>query len=550
MKLKKFRIRNYKSIIDSGDCYVEPDLTIFAGKNESGKTSILEALYDFNPDRVISEEAIPIRHPDALPAITMSFIVSPEEMVEYFQNFDDGGIADVAWESKEITITKTYPDDYSLDEETKKFLGLKVDEVEGEEEGEEGEEGEEEEEEEEEYLDALLELLPNFIFFRSFDDILPNEIPFSQLDDNEFVEDLSIVSDLDVSIIKSTNERKKRTHKQELNVKLNNEYREFWVQDLTRIAIDWDSNTLRFWIEEDGENYKPSERSKGKQWHMSFYLKVTARAKEGKANIILIDEPGLFLHAAAQRDVYKKLLESSASSQIIFTTHSPYLLDRNELHRIRLVLKPDTQHQGTIIENKIHARADKETLTPILTAIGLGLNDGIQNIGLEKNVVVEGPSDYYYLQALKTLLDIEDFNFIYGGGAGNMGHVGTILMGWGAKVIYLYDNDKGKSDGSKNLRRRWLVRSELILSIMKKKGSIEDLFSRQDFKKYILRDASAVVTGANSEYIKQNKLEKVLLAKKFITLVHNDSIELTKETMERAQDLFEKIKAAFDNWAF
>ncbi len=43
MKIKKFRIKNYKSIVNSGDCYLEKDLTIFAGKNESGKTSILEA---------------------------------------------------------------------------------------------------------------------------------------------------------------------------------------------------------------------------------------------------------------------------------------------------------------------------------------------------------------------------------------------------------------------------------------------------------------------------------------------------------------------------
>ena len=44
MIVKKFRIKNYKSIVDSGDCYLEETLTIFAGKNACGKTTILEAL--------------------------------------------------------------------------------------------------------------------------------------------------------------------------------------------------------------------------------------------------------------------------------------------------------------------------------------------------------------------------------------------------------------------------------------------------------------------------------------------------------------------------
>ena len=48
MKIKKFRIKNYKSIKSSDWCYLAPDITILAGKNESGKTGILEALRDFD----------------------------------------------------------------------------------------------------------------------------------------------------------------------------------------------------------------------------------------------------------------------------------------------------------------------------------------------------------------------------------------------------------------------------------------------------------------------------------------------------------------------
>ncbi|MDD5740187.1 MAG: AAA family ATPase, partial [Candidatus Peribacteraceae bacterium] len=49
MRLQSFRIRNYKSIQDSGYCRL-PDtdnVLVLAGQNEYGKSSVLQALYDF-----------------------------------------------------------------------------------------------------------------------------------------------------------------------------------------------------------------------------------------------------------------------------------------------------------------------------------------------------------------------------------------------------------------------------------------------------------------------------------------------------------------------
>jgi len=63
MEIKSFRIKNYRSIKDSGVCYMSGDnITILAGKNESGKTAILEALEDFNINRAIREDAVHIHH--------------------------------------------------------------------------------------------------------------------------------------------------------------------------------------------------------------------------------------------------------------------------------------------------------------------------------------------------------------------------------------------------------------------------------------------------------------------------------------------------------
>lgn len=388
------------------------------------------------------------------------------------------------------------------------------------------------------------ERIPYFILFNTFEDVFPNEIPFAELESNEWIKDLSMISDLDISTITDKDARKKHKHKTDINITLNNDYKKFWTQDISNLSVDWDSDNLYFWVQEDGYSYEPSLRSKGRQWHLGFYIKVSARAKEDVPNIILIDEPGLFLHAKAQKDILSKLEDAGKDAQILFSTHSPYLLETEHLDRIRLIYR--NKKDGTMIENKVHALADKETLTPILTAIGLELSSGISNVDKQNNVIVEGASDLFYLQAFTIITNKNDFNFVFGGGAGNMPIVGTVLNGWGCKTVYLFDNDQGLKDGERNLKNNWLVNSDLILSVLDTKGSIEDIFTGVDFCKFILNDESKTISQTNSTYVKKQRLDKVLLAKGFLELVQNDpNVALSAKTKQNITELFKKIEETF-----
>ena len=81
MEIKSFRIKNYRSIKDSGVCYLSGDnITILAGKNESGKTAILEALEDFNTDRAIREDAVHIHHQELKPEVSITFEIDEETL--------------------------------------------------------------------------------------------------------------------------------------------------------------------------------------------------------------------------------------------------------------------------------------------------------------------------------------------------------------------------------------------------------------------------------------------------------------------------------------
>ncbi|HHI30855.1 MAG TPA: hypothetical protein ENL17_03995, partial [Candidatus Methanoperedenaceae archaeon] len=85
MRIKSFQIKNYRSIKNSGVCYLSGDnITILAGKNESGKTTILEALEDFNTGKNIREEAKPLHNQEATPEIAVTFEVDKAELDNLF----------------------------------------------------------------------------------------------------------------------------------------------------------------------------------------------------------------------------------------------------------------------------------------------------------------------------------------------------------------------------------------------------------------------------------------------------------------------------------
>lgn len=609
MKIIKFRILNYKSIIDSGDCYPAEIVTILAGKNESGKSSILEALEDFDVDRAIREKATPIKRREHKPAISIWFEIAQNDLKEICSTI--GKVIEKFPENAQICFTKTPPNKYEIKGE---FIDESFDEP----------KFDNTQQVKDAYsaiatttiketgaktvplpplalldLDAaistfttyqtqiaphlpaftppdqailkdglvklidelkiaksnavtpvmkfrkeLLRYLPNFILFNSFDDVFPNSIPISKLKENEWIKDLQAMTDINVDVIAGKNDRDKVTHKKHLNTRLNEDFKQFWTQDLSQLVIEWDNEKLMFWIEEGGEYYEPEIRSQGRRWHLAFYIKVSARAREDVQNVILIDEPGLYLHANAQRDILRNLESAGKDSQVIFSTHSPYLIEPDKLERIRLIQK--FEDTGTVIENKIHSVSDKETLTPILTAIGLELTASITNINQRDNIVVEGASDYFYLNAFKNIFSWEGVNFISGGSSGNMTKIGTILQGWGCNVVYLYDNDQAYKDALRSIKRDWLTINTELVGKLPIDGAIEDIFSVEDFKKYVLKNSNANISDRNSDYMKTK--DKVLVAKVFLEKVNKEpkNIKLDAKTIANATRLKEVVDSLFD----
>lgn len=569
MKVVRFRIKNYKSIEDSGWCYLDDRITILAGKNEAGKTAILEALEDFNINKNIREEAKPIWSEKVVPEIEIEIELNENERKEIEETLGH------KLNGSKIWIIKKFPNIYTvknlgeietdkLKKETENLINLlskklqnfpiKVDSLTNPQVlfdnlnryqlqpisnlyPEEVEKLKQDLARLKQLAQCLVNLhptrfleivkkyFPNFILFKTFDDILPDSIPIAQAPNTPIISDLGKVTGFNFSNIQPHIEPAKRIKEMEkINVEFREEYKEFWSQDNAFLYVYADSTNIHFFFKQGEVYFKPKMRSKGKQWHFAFYVRVAARSVEEKSNVILIDEPGLFLHAKAQKEILKKLEEISSNCQIIYTTHSPYLIPSNELYRVRLVVKKK-EDRGTVIE-KITAKADKETLSPILTAIGEDLSVGIR-VDRKNSIVVEGYSDYLWLMAWKNLLNIdEELNFIPAVGAGSTVHVGSILFGWGLDPVFVLDNDQQGKEAKKKLEKKLYIESKKILLIpFDKDGEIEDLYSDEEKKKL----------GIASD----NKKSNTIIAYQFLQQVEKKEIKI--ENFPKARENFKKL---------
>jgi len=140
-------------------------------------------------------------------------------------------------------------------------------------------------------------------------------------------------------------------------------------------------------------------RSKGFNWFFSFLVWFKKIQEDQNSNyILLLDEPGLNLHATAQEDLLRFFEDLADEYQIIYTTHSPFMIDSAKLPSVRTVVETDT---GTKISDTVQEK-DPKTLFPLQAALGYNV---AQNLFISKNnLLVESVSDLIYLTVISDLL--------------------------------------------------------------------------------------------------------------------------------------------------
>ncbi|WP_198342088.1 AAA family ATPase [Polaribacter sp. SA4-10] len=234
-------------------------------------------------------------------------------------------------------------------------------------------------------------------------------------------------------------------------------------------------------------------RSKGFNWFFSFIIWFSKiQADKNSDYILLLDEPGLNLHASAQADLMKFFEDLSKKYQIIYTTHSPFMVDTEHLNRVRTCFETDN---GTIISDTIQEK-DPNTLFPLQAALGY---DIAQNLFVSNNnLLVEGPADLIYLTLLSSLLEAnkrvglkQEFTIVPVGGLDKVSTFISLLRGSKLNVVCMLDtftDQKGKQKVDDLVRYKIIKEKNLhffdeFASNGNKTADIEDLFTKKDYLK-------------------------------------------------------------------
>lgn len=221
---------------------------------------------------------------------------------------------------------------------------------------------------------------------------------------------------------------------EEINNKLNLSH--FWRQDEQfNLSVNYKDGVIYFEIRDKTESiYTFRERSSGLRYFLSYYIQAKAMemSSRNRNSIILMDEPDSALSILGQRNllsVFESLVSPESSGrtcQLIYTTHSPYLINRNFPRRIRVVKKEDAEEGTQYIE-----QARSRRYEPVRTALGI---DSAPSLFLgADNVLVEGATDQYLLteliRAFSTpenvgeFLDLNSVVFVSADGVSNVGSV-------------------------------------------------------------------------------------------------------------------------------
>ncbi len=201
------------------------------------------------------------------------------------------------------------------------------------------------------------------------------------------------------------NKKKREVILQTASAQLTKAFQDWWRQGDYRFRFQADGNHFRIWVSDDKrpEEIELDGRSKGLQWFFSFFLTFRAEQTNGHANcILLLDEPGLSLHPIAQQDLLIFLRSLSRTNQLLYTTHSPFLIGSQTMSNLKMVhIGPD----GDSIVSDVYQASKSDanaSFYPIRAALNLRLSD--QLLAGRSVVLVNKVSSQIYLQLIQSYL--------------------------------------------------------------------------------------------------------------------------------------------------
>ena len=546
MKLTKVRVKNYKCIHDSTEFDID-DITCLVGKNESGKTAVLEALHKFNSfdhsRNFDHQQDYPFadleKNEDGVIEATFSLEREDIEEIERFLtckcvNTSDPTITLLGGYSNAISVSN-----YGFEVDIKAIIKhistqtgiritpstralLKV---------AHDLQSQLDTSKYEEYFLILEQIVSSNLRDYIFDSILRARIPkFIHIFEYRLMNDVFEINGLFSRIQEGTT----LPEEQPIVEILNSAGMNFQVllqpqsqnalgieikkaekavnKELDKILESWTQHkiycmeseillpNLSIYIKDrrNPESYltrKPfGSESNGFRWFFSFLMTQKRFYTDNNDVILLLDEPGLSLHAKAQKDLLQFFEDELAPRhQVIYTTHSPFMIDLGHLNRVRIVENKSLEEgsdtlkyneSGTKVSSEVHS-AGEDTLIPLQSALGYDISQGVF---LGRNyLIVEGKSDEIYIRAISSLLEkkgrqgVGDWNIVPTGGIGKVASFVKLFGATGLNLVVLVDHHNNEKQQLENLSSQGTIDKDRVLTYAdfteKRESDVEDMLT-------------------------------------------------------------------------
>jgi predicted ATP-dependent endonuclease of OLD family/sulfur relay (sulfurtransferase) DsrC/TusE family protein len=334
----------------------------------------------------------------------------------------------------------------------------------------------------------ILDHLPKMVYSDDKMDLLKNSIKIYDYENHKdryrTIGNLLLISGLSSDVLSERTGLNRRRLTDEASSKITNMLRRSWTQAEIKANIWIDGDEIHFSIEDESQiQVPPTQRSDGFQWFLSFYINFIAITNgDLKDSILLLDNPGLQLHPSGQKDLLSTLDMISNENQIIYTTHSPYLIDIDHLEKVRIIEKD--KDNGTIIKQKYYY-SSLDSLKPIRDSLGFTLRDSL--FISNETIIVEGQSDKYILEGMLRYLresiewDTSQIMINSPGGANKIPYYAFFMSSEGLRFAVILDNDSNGNAAARELSEIKRINEKLIIKLDKiidKNGiTIEDLIN-------------------------------------------------------------------------
>ena len=548
MKLIHADLSRYRSIDGPTGFDIEPDITCLVGKNESGKTATLQALYKSVPvgnspfDEGLdypSHKARELRGDKPIEVSALTYRLSEDDIAAVEALLGPHALA-----STEVTVSTGYRfkarkwnvslDEQAITDNLRDEIELPptemkaaeaattvqelMDVLEGMEATTPGSDAAiikikewRDSNPELAAIDALAKRLPVFVYFGDYD-VMPGIVSIPRLIENRDKDSLSkgeeaLLALLSLAGVKledlntpQSNELLIRQMENASNA-ISDEVFEYWSQnnnlqvELTILPRAETGASLALnqgpllQVRVRNSRHRVTvpfdERSRGFVWFFSFLAYFSKLELEAEQPLILLlDEPGLSLHATAQHDLLRFISERLAPHhQVLFSTHSPFMIDARHLNQVRTVV--DDENRGTIVSEDV-LQTDKESVFPLHAALGIELT---QTLFVGPHVLfVEGPSDVIYLQYFSSQLMLngrsgldERWTIVPGGGITKLPAFLTLFGANSMEVTVLTDSSPDNTKTVTDLRKAERLYAGGMIQVgdilRQEEADIEDFFT-------------------------------------------------------------------------